>query len=239
MSSSLEPLAALPAAVEESWRELGRAGTWWTGAERLAMAQEARAAHACAGCAERKAALSPYAVDAGHVAGAVLEAAAVDAVHRLATDPGRITQRWFDDLVASGLEPEAAVELVAVVATVAMIDSHDRALGAAERALPAAVAGSPSQARQAGLETSCAWAPTVDPEQAEGMTGMLYQRIAADAGFVFHVARALTSVPDAMQTFFRVFSTAYHTHGETKGSLSRPQVELLAASTSSINECFY
>ena len=60
--AKLEPLEASAAAVDESWRELEAAGTWWTAAERVAMAAEGRTARGCALCAERKAALSPYSV---------------------------------------------------------------------------------------------------------------------------------------------------------------------------------
>ena len=45
-----------------AWQSLAAPGTWWTGAERVAIAREVRAARRCASCAERKAALSPYAL---------------------------------------------------------------------------------------------------------------------------------------------------------------------------------
>lgn len=237
--AKLAPLPDTAKAVDESWAELGRAGTWWTGAERVAIAGQVRAARGSALAAERKAALSPYSVPKVSTGADGLSAEVVDAVHRLTTDPGRITRRFLDDLVAAGLEPEAVVELVAIVSFVSLADSLDVATGEPERPLPAPQPGEPSRAREPGLETGPAWVPTVDPARAEGRTQMLYGMVKGDAGFVFHVARALTSVPDAMATFFRAFAASYHTHGPTKGALSRPQVELLAASTSSINECFY
>lgn len=237
--ASLEALPAARAAVDESWAELGGPGTWWTGAERVALAAETRAARGCALCAERKAALSPYAPAGDHPAAGGLAAPVVDAVHRLSTDPGRLTRRWLDDLVAAGLEPEAVVELVGVVSVVALADTLAVATGEAPLALPAPAAGEPSRERPPGLETSCAWVPTVAPEGAEGAVKLMYDMVRGDAGFVFHVARALTSVPATLMTFFRAFRASYHTHGATKGTLTRPQVELLAATTSSVNECFY
>ena len=45
---------------------LSEPGTWWTGAERRAIALEARAARDCTLCSERKAALSPFSVDGTH-----------------------------------------------------------------------------------------------------------------------------------------------------------------------------
>ena len=53
-------------AHRETWRRIAAPGTWWTGAERVAMAAEVRRARRCALCAERKAALSPFAVEGRH-----------------------------------------------------------------------------------------------------------------------------------------------------------------------------
>jgi hypothetical protein len=235
----LEASPEVREALEVSWRELGEVGTWWTGPARVAMVAETRAARRCTLCADRKAALSPYAVKGSHAATGELSAPVVDAVHRLATDPGRIGVRWMDELRAAGLEAEAVVELVAVVSTVCLADTLAVATAAPERELPLAGSGTPDRVRPPGLANQCAWVPTVDPEAAEGPVGAVYAMVQGMAGFVFHVARALSSVPAAMQTFFRSFAASYRTHGPTQGPLSRPQVEVLAASTSAINECFY
>ena len=96
--------AALPVrsdittAHARAWRRLGRAGSWLTGAERLAVAAEVRQAGHCGLCAERRAALSPYAVAGSHDHVAALPEAWVEAVHRIASDPGRLTHTWFDEV---------------------------------------------------------------------------------------------------------------------------------------------
>ena len=46
-------------AIERAWLHLSGPGTWWTGAQRLAMVAETRNAVACPLCHARKAALSP------------------------------------------------------------------------------------------------------------------------------------------------------------------------------------
>lgn len=89
------------ASQTRAWQSLGAPGTWWTGAERVAIAREVRAARRCAGCADRKAALSPYAVNAAHDAVTDLPPAIVDAVHRIVTDPGRLSRRWADEVMAA------------------------------------------------------------------------------------------------------------------------------------------
>ncbi|TFH21484.1 MAG: hypothetical protein E4H03_10570, partial [Myxococcales bacterium] len=72
-----------------AWEALAQPGTWWTGAERVAIAREARAAWDCPLCRKRKSALSPYAVNGSHAAATDLSTVAIDAVHRIVTDPGR------------------------------------------------------------------------------------------------------------------------------------------------------
>ena len=109
------------------WRWLAQPGLWWTGAERVAIAGEARNARNCALCAERKAALSPYAIDGTHVAESALPAPAIEAVHRIATDPGRLSEAWFRATLAGGVSDAAYVELVVVIACVVAVDTFAHA----------------------------------------------------------------------------------------------------------------
>lgn len=211
--------------LDASWLQLGLPGTWWTGAQRVAIAAETRAARECELCRSRKQALSPYSSDNQHAEGAGLTANVRDAVHRLSTDPGRLSERWNRDLLHAGLEPEAVVELVGVVSIVSLADTLARGLGETERALPQATAGDPSRERTPGLEISCAWVPTVDPERAEGVVKDFYDYAKTQGGFAFHVARALTAVPATGVQFFGAFAPNYAIAGETAGNLSRPQVE--------------
>ncbi len=70
--SALPIPEALTAVLDGEWARFGRAGTWWSAAERVAIVGEARAARACGICAERMAALSPYAVTGAHPANQAL-----------------------------------------------------------------------------------------------------------------------------------------------------------------------
>ena len=93
----------IPQAFRESWQHIGSPGSGWDGTHRVAIARECRAAWDCASCAERKAALSPSMVAGQHSESESLPAAAVDAVHRITTDPGRLTETWFKQGLADGL----------------------------------------------------------------------------------------------------------------------------------------
>ena len=75
------------------WRQLAEPGTWWTGAERVAIAAEVRQARACVLCRERKTALSPAAVQGTHGGMGVLPDSVVEMVHRVTTDPGRLSRQ--------------------------------------------------------------------------------------------------------------------------------------------------
>src|SRR5678815_5468900 len=132
-----------------AWRGLGRPGTWWTGAERVAIAAEVRAAARCALCLARKAALSPYTVAGIHDGPAELPPVVIEAVHRIATDPGRLTRQWFVRLLDGGLGDAAYVELLGVLVTVLGIDAFCRAIGVPPHPLPHAEPGTPARARPA------------------------------------------------------------------------------------------
>jgi len=64
------------AAHSRFWMKLPAAGTWWTGAERVAIAAEVRNAPDCDLCTRRKEALSPTAAEGQHQSlGALSESA--------------------------------------------------------------------------------------------------------------------------------------------------------------------
>ena len=79
--------ADLRAAHTRLWKQLAEPGTWWTGAERVAIAAEVRQARQCQVCKERKAALSPAAVQGKHNTEGVLPETVVEMIHRITTDP--------------------------------------------------------------------------------------------------------------------------------------------------------
>jgi hypothetical protein len=122
---------AMTSALSEQWARFARPGTWWTGAERTSIATEARAARHCALCRERKAALSPYSLASGHAANGVLSADVVDAVHRIVTDPGRLSSKWYRELIETRVVPEQVVEIAGLVGILTIGDTLARACGCA------------------------------------------------------------------------------------------------------------
>jgi len=214
-------------------------GTWWNGVERRAIAQESRLATSCPLCRQRKDALSPNAVQGKHANTGILPAAVVDIVHRIRTDPQRLSRPWFDSVVPTVLPETHYVELVGVVTMMAGMDNVARALGVPLFELPEAKAGEPSRHRPASAKGGTAWVPMIEPEEASGPEADVYPE-----GFVPNIVRAMSLVPDQVRALRRS-SDAHYIPVEQIGdptvrrSIDRMQMELVAARVSALNECFY
>lgn len=100
----------LAEAHRRAWDHIAAAGTWLSGDERVAVAKETRRARDCALCLERKAALSPFAVDGGHDHAGALPVPMVDEIHRVTTDAARLTEKWGP--AAAPRPPRRALSLV-------------------------------------------------------------------------------------------------------------------------------
>ena len=237
---SLPIRAGLAHALEDAWQRLARPGTWWSGAERVAIAAEVRRAATCGLCGQRKAALSPYTVHGDHDSDAVLAADAVEACHRLATDAGRVTETWVRGIVDGPLGEERYVEIVAVTAIVTALDTLDRALGRPLRALPAPQAGDPTGDRPPGAKHNLAWVATLAPQDIAAGDPDPYA-VHGDK----NIHRAVSLVPQEVFNFFDLDVELYLRDHEIRDfaqeyrAISHAQIELIAARASSINACFY
>jgi hypothetical protein len=230
------------ASQNRAWRSIAAPGTWWTGAVRVAIAREVRAAQRCSWCAERKAALSPYAVSGAHDAATELPAAVVDAVHRVVTDPGRLSRGWAEEVVAAGVSDAHLVELVSVVCTVMLIDGFARTIGADAPVLPEPVGGEPSRRRPAEAVDEGFFVPTIPYAVGARPELALYE---PDV-FVPNVGRGMSLVPDAVRSAQDLMLAHYVQYGQVATGyeppdrpISRCQIELVASRTSFRNDCFY
>ncbi len=229
--------------VERARERLAAAGTWWSGAERLAIAAEARRASHCDLCRRRKDALSPYTVEGAHDTDGVLPAAAVEAIHRVRTDAGRITQSWLDGLI-HGEKPKLAdgayVEIVSIVAIVTALDVLDMALGRSPQAFRDPVAGEPSRHRPVGAAKDLAWVATLAPEAVTAEDPNPYP-VHGDK----NIHRALSLVPQEVFNFFDLDVELYLKDHEIRDfgteyrEISHAQIELIAGRASALNNCYY
>ncbi|MDP7604798.1 MAG: alkylhydroperoxidase-related (seleno)protein [Alphaproteobacteria bacterium] len=236
------PLPVRPditAAQGRAWRRLGRPGTWLSGAERLAVATEVRQAGHCALCETRRTALSPYAVAGSHDHLDSLPEAWVEAIHRIASDPGRLTRAWFDGITET-LEETRYIEIVGIVLTVVSVDTFCHALEISSPDLPKVEAGEPTRIRPAAARRSTHWVATIDPDEAAAGESDLY---AGTNGA--NIYRALSLVPNEARVFrdlddhlYLPCEAIFDFENEYR-ALNHAQLELVAGRVSALNQCLY
>jgi len=231
----------LKAAHARAWARIARSGTWWDGAERVAIASETRLAPSCTLCRRRKEALSPLAIEGAHDSLSQLPEIVVEVVHRVVTDAGRLGERWYRDVIASGLTAEQYVEIVSVVAHLVAIDTMARGLGIDALPLPNPKPGSPSHYRPEVAKAGGAWVPWVEPADAGEVEVRIYPSDRPPA----NIMKAMSLVPAEVRSFFDLVTHQY-LPGEVMRDFSREyraishaQIELLAARVSALNRCLY
>lgn len=246
MLSNLASFAIRPdldRAHARAWEHLARPGTWWDGAQRLAMVEACREALDCALCRERAAALSPFAVDGTHDSTVDLPDNVVEVVHRVRTDSGRLTETWFRRMLDSGLSETEYVEIVGVVSVATALDTLARGLGIEERTLPRPVPGAPSRLRPAKAKKGLAWVSTLEPEDVTDADPNPYGDKTPD--LVANIHRGMSVVPAEVAAFFELDDAIYLPQYALKDfsteyrAIDHAQMELIAARVSLINRCRY
>jgi hypothetical protein len=212
-----------------AWERIGAAGDFFAARDRVEMVRAAREALDCSLCAARKSALSPNAIAGAHEGNAQLNEPIVEVIHRLVTDPGRLTRAWCDGVLDCGVSRQAYVEVVSVVASSVIIDTLHRALGLECPALPAPQPGEPRGEYNTQAVDAGAWLPVLDAPAVMGSAGLPE---------VPNIVRALGLVPSAVELFFATFRPHYALQAIPL-SISQTQAEFVAARVSAINECFY
>ncbi|MEZ5245493.1 MAG: alkylhydroperoxidase-related (seleno)protein [Acidimicrobiales bacterium] len=143
-----EPLEAFEMLVDREWERLAAPGTWWTGAERIAIAADARRAMA------------------GEALSGILPPPVEEATRIIATAAASIrgtdVARWELD----GLDASAYIEIAGIVSRLAALDVTAFGLGHKFRPLPEPEPGDPSRDRPDGATITTGWAPTIGPAAA-------------------------------------------------------------------------
>jgi hypothetical protein len=240
-SSPIPIRADLAAAHSRAWARIAAPGTWWDGAGRVAIAAETRQAPLCALCRRRKDALSLMAIEDTHDSLGELPEIAVEVVHRVRTDPGRLGERWYRGILARGLTEEQYVEIVSVVAHTVAIDTMTRGLGLDPPLLPDPEPGSPSHYRPKGAKPGSAWVPWIEPTGASASEAGIYPSDRPPA----NIMKAMSLVPDEVRSFFDLVTHQYlpgavmRDFSREYRAISHTQIELLAARVSALNRCLY
>ena len=220
---------------------LAQPGTWFSGRERVAIAAEARAADGCGFCGERKKALSPDGLEGEHTRAPgsdFLPAEFVDRIHLALTDAPRMTKAAVDSLGEVGLSAGHWAEALGILATLRSVDRACRGMGVPQHPLPAPLAGEPSREQPTGLGDIGAFVPAITggppPPPNEDLWGEETP----------NVVRALSGAPNAVRDVKLLAEAQYvpleiYEDPSLQRTLTRPQMELIAARVSAINDCFY
>ncbi len=241
----------LLAAQATAWAWLGHPGVWWSGTDRVAIVAETRHAAGCALCRARKQAAIPAAILGTHDTISALPAPALEAIHRIRTDSGRLGETWYRRLIGpnldqAGLTEGQYVELVAIVAITVAIDSFRSGIGQDPLDLPLPMPGLPTRTTPPGTKPGLAWMPVLFPDDWTPPTPDLYRTLPGppERGRG-HIHHALSLVPEAMIAWWDLFEPMYLRSAEMRDftrefrAVTHAQIEMLAARTAALNQCIY
>jgi hypothetical protein len=211
---------------ERSWAALAEPGDWLYAAARRELVWTVRASADCAVCEARAGAPSPGMAGVEHAPGAVLPAELVDVAHRVTRDNARLARAWAETVIAK-LGAGPYTEAVGIAASVRVMDTFRRCTGREPAPLGEPQPGEPPRQFPEGVGDVGAWVP------------QSLHKVRAN------VTRALSCVPRTDTQVWRPLVDIHYARGAEFASftwdraLSRPQVELVAATVTSLNECFY
>lgn len=209
----------LPQIHRAVWERIASPGAWWTGEQRVAIAAEVRATRPLRGEPPWLRNQPTPAADGP------LPETAVLAVRRIAIEAHQLDARWCHAIVAE-IGDAAYTELAAVTVCTTAIDTFAEALGVALEPLPQPKPGDVTRQRPENAADVGAFVPLIEPWAGP------------------NVGRALGLAPDDNAIFMALVGSMYAMADFVKlvwedRALARPQVELVAARVSAVNECFY
>jgi hypothetical protein len=208
----------IAATQRAAWQRISGPGAAWTGEQRLAVARCVR--HERARRHE-----PPWSRREGGAREPSLPPVAIEAATAIAVDAHRIDREWAREKIEA-LGDVGYVELTGVAVSVTAIDAFAEALGAPLEPLPNAVPGAPDGSRPDAMGDVGAHVPMTVPYAGP------------------NVGRALSLAPGEQAMFMGLVGAMYSLRDFVEmvwkdRPLTRPQVELVAARVSAINECFY
>jgi hypothetical protein len=218
--------ADLAAAQAAAWAHVTSAGSCWSGAQRAAIARAALAA------LDDPDPLQPWVTPSAAArplpGTEAVPAVVADAAYRIARHASSLTEGWYRAQIDAGIDPVAYVEMVGVIVAVAAVDGFFRSLGLERPALP-----EPDDRPGSGEH------PPVEPATLNWVL------VAAPADRSASVVQGLSAVPAEFENLERLAAAQYIPMFEmdrldwNRGTLSRPEMEAVAARLSRARECFF
>jgi hypothetical protein len=217
----------LAKAHQLAWDHLGSPGTWWTAAQRVELASTVLMA-----ISDDEPVPPWVGVSTTDQLPQNLKVhpAAHDVAYRIARHAGTMTAN-VHRRIADDIGELPFVELCAIVSSVAAIAHFRRNVGDTPPSLPDPVAGDPSFERPDGVVSAeLNWVPVVGPADQTAAVLQAYSAVPAELENTWRMASAQYIPADEM---------IHADWSRGTGSLTRPQIELVAARVSQLRECFY
>ena len=214
----------LDRAFSKEWAFLAAPGTWFSGDERVEIAAEARRAMTESLSDDRR---NGQAVGGEHTASrpaSMASAPIVDVVRMVAASSPLISAEWVAGLEDRGVSLPAYAEIIGIVSRLSAVDHFHRALGHPFAPLPEPQAGEPTRVpAPTDLIVGKSFVPMVPPVS---------------------IPQTISLVPPETTAWQALSDAMYMTLNDMgdpgfRRSLHRTQIELVAARTSQVNECFY
>ena len=200
--------------------ELGKTGAWWTGHQRIEIANEVRNSERPA-LDERTNDLSQYSHEETESISPYVKAV----IRKITYESSTIDRDTYDSIVEV-LGEDRYAELAAIVTQVVPVFTLADILGYPREKLPNAHDGAPTKERPEDLVNDVAFLPTFSPR------GLPHVAVSLSLAQADNARRMLLVRSMYSGTNFGEMVWEHR-------SLSRQQIELVAARTSAINECFY
>ena len=219
------PVRAELDVAHDRWLDhVAAAGTWWSGAERVAFVA------ALWDALNHPATFAPW-DGPPTLAGSPLPDVAFAMAHRLGRGAGTTTRAWYERTVAElpGGAP-AFVELAALAAAGCAVATFGPALGLARPALRSPRPGEPSRVAPELVDATMNWVPVTPPADQRPPVVQAFSAVPAEYDEVWALAAAQ----------YMPLEDMVRPDWQRPGSpLQRRHLELVAARLSLVRECFY
>jgi len=167
----------------------------------------------------------------------------VELIHKLVSDPGRISRSWVEKLLTSGMTDSEYVEIAALVSTAMVIDTFHTAIGLPLKKLPEPLAGEPTRQRPRTAIMEDGYVPMIAVDALADDYTDLYDT----KRWVPNVHRAFSLVPDCARVADNMMTSHYleyemvpnYTDADHSYAIDKTQMELVASRVSKYNDCFY
>ncbi|MAR47882.1 MAG: hypothetical protein CL425_01630 [Acidimicrobiaceae bacterium] len=214
---------ALLEAFNACWERIAEPGEWWSGKERIAILEEVRKDRD-----EDHPKVRSSLADLSNTPSPIISPLTREIVRMVTSNAAEIDDKWAKEAISLIGEGKYS-ELVSLVVNIVPIDIFCLLVGRPVVSLPVPKGGKPGGTIPDGLSDGGAFVPWL----TENFVGP-------------NVARALSFVPKDNEIRMKLVENMYAGGGkfismvwDENEPLDRAQVEIIAARTSSINECFY